>query len=519
MDATANVRQSFSPLRLSLIVILFWSLLAGPATVQSAPPSGGNMKAVEQQLRNVKSLLDEQKTDEATAALDKIQRDTANWTPPREVRARRRFEAIRQAYAAANLVIANQRAVEAAAAVKDQRRARIAARRAKKTDKSTSPPAATATDERAVRFSTQIAPKIAATCLDCHDAEERRGGLSLATFADWQRGGGRGPLFASKDGAGSLLIGKLTGTADGQRMPLDGEAWSAEDIELITRWIDQGAVNDTNQNELPLTELLGQQRLATASAAEINDERRQLAEKNWQLAYPSVTFAAVDTHDFLVCGALSADALTAIAGELETTWTELQRQWKVEPKPLTTVGRATLFVVPSHYQLSEFAQMVEGRNLQRPVDDTFWSAAGVDAYAVAFRGEDTKQNALPYARALAGLHFATLPNVPTWFGRGVADATALKVTPELARARRLRTQLAELRQSMQSPNDFLLGKTTVAAADAAAASVVQHLQRNGRAFSELCQALRAGSELETALNSAYATGLNEQLDAWWASLK
>lgn len=89
-------------------------------------------------------------------------------------------------------------------------------------------------DGQAVKFSTTIAPRIVAQCLDCHGSEERRGGLSLATFADWQRGGGRGPLFVSKDSGTSLLMGKLNGTADGQRMPLDGEPWAAADIESGT---------------------------------------------------------------------------------------------------------------------------------------------------------------------------------------------------------------------------------------------------------------------------------------------
>src|SRR5260221_5868709 len=45
-----------------------------------------------------------------------------------------------------------------------------------------------------VSYETQIRPLIVENCLECHSSEKRKGGLSLATYADALEGGKDGPI-------------------------------------------------------------------------------------------------------------------------------------------------------------------------------------------------------------------------------------------------------------------------------------------------------------------------------------
>lgn len=91
-----------------------------------------------------------------------------------------------------------------------------------------------------VNYETQIRPLIVENCLDCHNQDTRKGGLSLATYADILEGGKDGPVVRPGNGANSLIIHRLTG-AVGEQMPKDGVPLDAPDVALVRQWIDQGA--------------------------------------------------------------------------------------------------------------------------------------------------------------------------------------------------------------------------------------------------------------------------------------
>ena len=69
----------------------------------------------------------------------------------------------------------------------------------------------------------------------------RRGQLRLDAKAAAARGGVSGRLFAAGKGKESLLFRRIAGGGDDDRMPLDDEPLTGEQIETIRRWIDQGA--------------------------------------------------------------------------------------------------------------------------------------------------------------------------------------------------------------------------------------------------------------------------------------
>jgi hypothetical protein len=94
----------------------------------------------------------------------------------------------------------------------------------------------------AVDFEQQVKPILAANCLECHSAEKRKGGLSLAAYADVLDGGRSGAVVRPGHAGSSLILSRLKGEpALGDRMPLEKPPLTDADIATLGQWIDQGA--------------------------------------------------------------------------------------------------------------------------------------------------------------------------------------------------------------------------------------------------------------------------------------
>jgi mono/diheme cytochrome c family protein len=88
-----------------------------------------------------------------------------------------------------------------------------------------------------IDFAHQILPLLKARCSKCHTAGTYKGDMSMDT---------RESLLKSKaikpgDAAQSELIKRVTSTNADERMPPKGDALSAAEINLLKRWIDEGA--------------------------------------------------------------------------------------------------------------------------------------------------------------------------------------------------------------------------------------------------------------------------------------
>src|SRR3954471_1996082 len=99
---------------------------------------------------------------------------------------------------------------------------------------------AAAQPPRIVDFERQIEPIIKERCLECHSQDKRKGGLSLATYADALDGGRNGPAIRPGNAARSILIHRLTGAVEPQ-MPKDKDPLTPRELRLVRLWIDQGA--------------------------------------------------------------------------------------------------------------------------------------------------------------------------------------------------------------------------------------------------------------------------------------
>jgi hypothetical protein len=98
-----------------------------------------------------------------------------------------------------------------------------------------------------VSFSRDVAPILAMHCNGCHgDA----GGLSTRSYRELMLGGNLGKLIIAGDPERSVLMQFLDGRRTGQqRMPRDGRPLTASQLNLIRRWISEGAANDTSPSK------------------------------------------------------------------------------------------------------------------------------------------------------------------------------------------------------------------------------------------------------------------------------
>ncbi len=95
-------------------------------------------------------------------------------------------------------------------------------------------------------FSREIQPILAGHCLKCHGATTRKADLDLSSPATMEKGGASGPAIERGASSKSLLYEQVSK----QEMPPGKVAkLTAEQIQLIARWIDAGAPDDSGAKE------------------------------------------------------------------------------------------------------------------------------------------------------------------------------------------------------------------------------------------------------------------------------
>jgi mono/diheme cytochrome c family protein len=92
-----------------------------------------------------------------------------------------------------------------------------------------------------VDYIRDVKPVLKANCFACHGALKQEAGLRLDAEALIRKGGESGPAVVAGKSGESLLIDAVAGEADFDRMPKEGKPLAPEKIELLRRWIDEGA--------------------------------------------------------------------------------------------------------------------------------------------------------------------------------------------------------------------------------------------------------------------------------------
>ena len=98
-----------------------------------------------------------------------------------------------------------------------------------------------------VSYHRDIWPIVQIRCQGCHQPALLEGGLDLTHFAGLEAGGKAGPSFVPGKPEESNLFLHLIGERE-PLMPNQGEALTAEQIELFRRWIEAGSEDDTPED-------------------------------------------------------------------------------------------------------------------------------------------------------------------------------------------------------------------------------------------------------------------------------
>ena len=93
-----------------------------------------------------------------------------------------------------------------------------------------------------VSFHREVFPILRTNCIACHKPGKTKGGLDLTNHAALLKGGDYGQMIMSGDAPGSRLVETICG--DEPEMPKESEPLLPREIDLIKRWITQGAMED-----------------------------------------------------------------------------------------------------------------------------------------------------------------------------------------------------------------------------------------------------------------------------------
>lgn len=92
-----------------------------------------------------------------------------------------------------------------------------------------------------VDFSHEIAPLLKQQCGKCHSGSQKEGGYSINSRESLLAGGESGAAVVAGNSQESELYHRITSRDDALRMPAEGEPLTAKQIDLLARWIDEGA--------------------------------------------------------------------------------------------------------------------------------------------------------------------------------------------------------------------------------------------------------------------------------------
>jgi mono/diheme cytochrome c family protein len=366
------------------------------------------------------------------------------------------------------------------------------------------PPSEPAIPAAGVSFANDIAPLLLEHCANCHGRGRRpSGGWDVTSFAKLVKGGDNGsPLVAGKP-AESLLIGKLKGTADGQRMPLRQPPLPDEQLARFEQWIREGAGFDGPDENQDLAQVAGTAKAARATHEELSAARMKLALKNWELVLAGTKPDQAETENFFLIGNVGAQTLQNIGQTAESLVPRIAELLGVPAAGPLVKGRLTLVILAQRYDYTEFGKMVEQRDLP-PAWRGHWRYNVADAYGVLIppRGDEYTLEAL-LAQQIAGAYVASLGDMPSWFAEGTARLAAARVQPKDARVAAWDAELPKVTAGLTALDEFLAGNLPPERADVIAYGFVRFLAGDGKRLAQLLAARREGPSFEQAFAAAY----------------
>src|SRR5262245_27435254 len=90
-----------------------------------------------------------------------------------------------------------------------------------------------------ITYQDHVRPILENRCLNCHNAEKKKGGLDLSTFGNAMAGGSGGVALEPGDPSASKLFKVITHQAE-PYMPPKSDKLPQPELDVISKWISGG---------------------------------------------------------------------------------------------------------------------------------------------------------------------------------------------------------------------------------------------------------------------------------------
>ena len=101
-------------------------------------------------------------------------------------------------------------------------------------------PAADNSTSTGISFANDVQPILNARCIKCHGVERVKEGLDLQSYDNLIAGSNNGPVIEAGNADNSLFVQLIV---EGE-MPNRGDPVTPAELQLITDWVNQGALNN-----------------------------------------------------------------------------------------------------------------------------------------------------------------------------------------------------------------------------------------------------------------------------------
>ncbi|HWA99000.1 MAG TPA: c-type cytochrome domain-containing protein [Pirellulales bacterium] len=378
------------------------------------------------------------------------------------------------------------------------------------------------TGNEKVSFMRDIAPMLVGNCTNCHGGDRGAGNFELDTFERLKRGGRDGDVLSAGNPGNSILLKMLKGTQKDRmgklrpRMPQRSSALSDSEIAKFETWISEGAKFDGDDPRELLEFQVRVNNAIKMTHEELTASRADLAKKNWAKGSPGMPVDKVERDDFVVYGNLPSVRLNELADMIDAERVKIGTALKVPPgKPLVK-GKISIFVFEKRFELSEFARMVDRREL--PSDTSaFFRFDVIDAFGGLMAPKENDHTfPLLVSEILCGCYVDSMGrNIPAWFSNGAARVYAAKVEPRSALVKHWDEQVGPAMAGAKW--NFIEDKSVDGQAAALSYGLVKSMMANGAQFGTLMELLKKGMKFDNAVQQAYRVTPQKLAQAYTAS--
>lgn len=365
-----------------------------------------------------------------------------------------------------------------------------------------------------VSFATDVAPLLQERCLNCHGGDETENNLSMTSLQSLLKGGRTGAAVLAGKAGDSLLVKKIRGVGiDGQRMPIGRPPLADAEIEMIARWIDQGAKLDMLTTAAPLDAVVAAGRARKLSSADLAAVRFAAGEKLWRRAIPDEP-PAVERRP-LVCliGTLPPERLATVADVAEQVAADLD-EVVGSAGPLLK-GGVVVYAVGKAVDYSALWQNLLDAERPRGLSGHA-GVSGDVVYGAVLMPADLAADELRAALAdvITAAAFAGR-STPAWFAQGAGRVAAARVAPRAELVSQWRRDAAGAGSRVGTTADFLAGNADPASTALAAGGVLGGLAAGGR-LGKLAEALDAGEPFDEAFAKVFRITPAQAFERWAA---